>query len=1069
MKRFLLYLCLFFSTFSIVAQTTCDLNPIPNHNFKHVSNGKIPDYWFKEDKVDGESNCGVTASNGFLTIGTCTSYIIDFNGNLQTFVSPNNASAFFPINGNPTKLKGALGFLHDIPTDQFACAIYIYDDCYSLIGTGNKTWNTDVPAADLNVPITYSKTGKGAFVSIRFDVESSSFWGDPGIYAVAVIGDLSFEGLVTPPTKCPAPNYLHTRVSQNNVSFNWDEDDCADFYTLRYRKEGDAVWIVKDSLKVSELEYEAFSPCSTYEMQIKVTRKDGAISDYTYPNYFTTQGCSGSGLCKSSGKLKPSLSVSKVTFKALSEIDDSISTNNLGYLNRGKQIIYGYPSSNLTIKAKIKGVAATEKIYWQFWLDSNGNKTFEANELILKKSTTGSEILQSSLATSSLPSTMSSCVLRIQASKTENIGACETNFDGQTLDYAYQHSFNNCRFSHPNSAEGTGNTTATIAVTTTPDTFKIRIVGTTKWEDHYLAASHAPLINLSGLLPCTSYECQTVNKCTTNGKLDYSDIYKFKTQGCNDHCKTAGAKGEYIKQIAFNTLSVYFFSHAGYADYSNATKVEAGQTYNYAASPGFPSGVSTQAEYWRVFIDYNEDNDFDDANEMVYDSKTAILGIVNTQITIPANTQPGRKRIRTVMKRITATDSTPPTACGAFTYGEVQDYGICVIASNPAKPTVAITGKTKLCEGETTILEAPTGNYDYLWSNNATTKNITVSQSGNYNVVFKDKTTGLSSEKSNNVTITVFAKPVFAINGKTAICSGSGTVLSVTGNESYLWSTGSTTSSINLSNVTASATYSVTVTNSSQCTATQSVQTNVLPLPILSIAGSKDICYGSSLSLTASGNGSFLWNTGYKAENFFVPSLTASNTYSVTLTDANQCTATQSVQINILPLPTINAVASNTNPCLGDKISLIAIGADTYTWSSITEGGLVTSIGGTVEAKPTKEGKITYSALGTDTKGCKSIPFNLDVTVKNCGVATYEKDIENNIIVYPNPFSEKIFFTNVEKIESISVYNALGQFLFMEKNITNNGIDFQNFSSQTYILKIEVTDGNILTKKIVKQ
>ncbi len=81
---------------------------------------------------------------------------------------------------------------------------------------------------------------------------------------------------------------------------------------------------------------------------------------------------------------------------------------------------------------------------------------------------------------------------------------------------------------------------------------------------------------------------------------------------------------------------------------------------------------------------------------------------------------------------------------------------------------------------------------------------------------------------------------------------------------------------------------------------------------------------------------------------------------------------------------------------------------------------------------------------------------------------TNDTSIEDDLLVYPNPTTSIIFFKNTEKIKEVEVFNDLGQLLFFEKNISQ-GIDFQNLSNQTYVVKIKMNDENILIKKIIKQ
>src|SRR5205823_13781526 len=118
-----------------------------------------------------------------------------------------------------------------------------------------------------------------------------------------------------------------------------------------------------------------------------------------------------------------------------------------------------------------------------------------------------------------------------------------------------------------------------------------------------------------------------------------------------------------------------------------------------------------------------------------------------------------------------------------------------------------------------------------------------------------------------------------------------GTVtLSATGGYSYLWSDGSITQNIT---VHTGGNYSVTVTDANGCRATStpvSVTVNPRPsTPVVTASGPTTFCPGGSVTLTAPAGFSYLWSNGATTQSTTV---STSNNYSVTVTDANGCSAT---------------------------------------------------------------------------------------------------------------------------------------------------------------------------------
>ena len=210
-------------------------------------------------------------------------------------------------------------------------------------------------------------------------------------------------------------------------------------------------------------------------------------------------------------------------------------------------------------------------------------------------------------------------------------------------------------------------------------------------------------------------------------------------------------------------------------------------------------------------------------------------------------------------------------------------------------PVAVITGVDTICLNDYTTLTA-SGGSSYQWSNGATTAGITVmpTSSTTYTVTVTDNN-GCTGTASLLVTVQPLPSPT--ITGNDVICFGDTTTLSASGGVSYLWNTGATTASIDVSPA-ASATYSVTATDANGCSDSTSIYITVHPLPPAAISGDTILCVGDSTTLTASGGVSYLWSTGDTSAAIDV-SPAASTTYSMTATDANGCTNTASITLDV--------------------------------------------------------------------------------------------------------------------------------------------------------------------------
>lgn len=155
-----------------------------------------------------------------------------------------------------------------------------------------------------------------------------------------------------------------------------------------------------------------------------------------------------------------------------------------------------------------------------------------------------------------------------------------------------------------------------------------------------------------------------------------------------------------------------------------------------------------------------------------------------------------------------------------------------------------------------------------------------------YQCIVTCTASGLSST-STPIIIGIVQSPTVTISPNTSqtFCIGGSVTLTANGASSYLWNTGATTTSIN---VTTTGNYSVTGT-SGGCSVTSSyVFVNVIqpPVPIISPLNAI-LCPGGSLILTASNASTYLWNTGATSSSIIV---TAAGTYTVTGT-TNGCTS----------------------------------------------------------------------------------------------------------------------------------------------------------------------------------
>ncbi len=138
------------------------------------------------------------------------------------------------------------------------------------------------------------------------------------------------------------------------------------------------------------------------------------------------------------------------------------------------------------------------------------------------------------------------------------------------------------------------------------------------------------------------------------------------------YCDSEGSNTNYewIKKVVIGNIHNYSGNNGGYADFTYlSTGLSCGQSQTITLKPGYAGNA--YAEYWSVWVDWNQDGDFDDAGEL--EVQTAGYYTRYGTISAPNDAVHGDTRMRVSMSY-----NGYPSACDAFQYGEVEDYTIHV-------------------------------------------------------------------------------------------------------------------------------------------------------------------------------------------------------------------------------------------------------------------------------------------------------------------------------------------------------------------------------------------------------
>ncbi|MCX6258369.1 MAG: T9SS type A sorting domain-containing protein [Bacteroidia bacterium] len=292
--------------------------------------------------------------------------------------------------------------------------------------------------------------------------------------------------------------------------------------------------------------------------------------------------------------------------------------------------------------------------------------------------------------------------------------------------------------------------------------------------------------------------------------------------------------------------------------------------------------------------------------------------------------------------------------------------------------------------------------------------------------------------KDKDVIVSSF--PVVTIGGDKTICDGRFQMIYTDSLfTAYLWSNGSTDNRIFAYD---QGYYSVTVTDASGCHATDSMFLTVNPNPVIDLGPDSSFCEGNSLDIFINGNfANYHWN-----DNTSLPNLHVTNPgiYSVTVTDQNGCSASDSIHILEIPLP-VPAIHDTVYTLLPDTLLNAGPGFSTYLWSD----------GSTKRTLP-----VNY--WGT---------YSVTVTDHDCtgyGSVTLVQAASNAI--FPNPAIGivHLVFTN-DSIMQVKIYNSVGQIVLSYRisKINRYDIDFSDLSKGLYIIEM-MTAHSKVTKKLIK-
>lgn len=277
-------------------------------------------------------------------------------------------------------------------------------------------------------------------------------------------------------------------------------------------------------------------------------------------------------------------------------------------------------------------------------------------------------------------------------------------------------------------------------------------------------------------------------------------------------------------------------------------------------------------------------------------------------------------------------------------YGYFSDFG---------RLQCKIEGPETICKDKEFELKAlpDDEDYTYLWSTGEITPKITINEPGEYWVLIDN---GICPGR-DTVVVSINESLNFLVKAD-PLCIGSISTLRVIKEfESYLWSTGETTRSIDVSEP---GTYEVAVTDKYGCEWTKEIKVKEIDAIDVEILG-EDICHGKEGLLSTVGSFyKYEWSTGSTDSEIII---TEPGKYYVSVESSNGCTGSDTIDIK--EMPPFDVFMMGDTICKGEETVIQPNGVYySYLWST-----------GETSAKITIDEPGTYSVLVENEYGCEGV------------------------------------------------------------------------------------------------
>ncbi|MBK9639435.1 MAG: lamin tail domain-containing protein [Bacteroidetes bacterium] len=488
--------------------------------------------------------------------------------------------------------------------------------------------------------------------------------------------------------------------------------------------------------------------------------------------------------------------------------------------------------------------------------------------------------------------------------------------------------------------------------------------------------------------------------------------------------------------------------YSNYTDIAPAI-VAPGQSVPFSVTVGY-CGLTAYSNTMNIYIDWNQDGDFLDLDELAFAKPYGAAALTGTAYTgnilVPLTALGGSTRLRVVL-----VESTVISPTGTYTWGETEDYSILVASQS----------------GLTYSWAPAAGLSDPNISNPMATPAVTTT----YVLTVEKTATGCST--TANVQIDVLPVPNTPTTNNSAHCGNqipTASVDPVAGATAYYWYDAAVGGNILqadpsltfLSSVGTTTTMYVAAFDGS-CYSSRAAITITVSTPPAIIASADDstVCLGSTIALSSTANGytDFAWSvngngnllTNNTQNVNATPTSAGSYNYIVTVSGGTGpnlgCVTSDTVEVEVFNLPTVISInIADTTLCQGQATSVVVNAIP----SSVTTG-----------PQTPPSGYLASNATNTideDINGVTFATLNNTQTAPNCATYTDFTSLPATDLTAGSTYPISISITDCELSGFFSAgtavyidYNRDGDFLDVNElaytnNITINGPHIVNGS-----------------------